>query len=162
MYVRKIPILLLIILLISLQKLEAKCAGTNCTCGVSAIGVNFGSYNPFSAANVDGTATVTVTCSTTGAGVVSYALGLSAGSGTFALRKMINGANQITYNLYSDAAHSQIWGDGTSGTSVVTDTYMLILNSSRTINYTVYGRVTGSQNVAVGTYTDTITVTLVF
>jgi spore coat protein U-like protein len=70
-------------------------------------------------------------------------------------------SNQLQYNLFTDALHTIIWGDGSSGTSSVSDSYILNLLST-TRNYTVYGQIPASQNVAVGAYTDSIIATVTF
>jgi spore coat protein U-like protein len=80
---------------------------------------------------------------------------LSSGVGTFAARQMRSGAQSLVYNLYLDASHLSIWGDGSPGTS-------LLSLSGTGGNYTVYGRIPAGQNVLVGGYSDTITVTLIF
>lgn len=54
-----------------------------------------------------------------GAQQVKYVVTLSTGiSGTYAARTMVSGPNTLTYNMYVDTARTQIWGDGSPGTSV--------------------------------------------
>jgi spore coat protein U-like protein len=128
------------------------------SCSITAVsGVAFGSYDVFASAPVDATGSVTVQCL---AGV-SVQIQLNPGlHGTFAARAMQRGGNEnLTYNLYTTAAHSTIWGDGTQGTGIVTIT-LTILNLSRTVQ--VFGQVGAQQNVSAGSYSDTVTVTIVF
>ena len=48
----------------------------------------------------------------------SFQVALSTGgSGSYATRKMSNGTDTLSYNLYTDAGHTIIWGDGSGGTS---------------------------------------------
>jgi spore coat protein U-like protein len=72
---------------------------------------------------------------------------------------MISGAEQLSYNLYLDADHRKVWGDGSSGT----DYYF---NSSPPNNTRVtvpaYGRLFGLQDVMAGTYTDILQITILF
>lgn len=69
---------------------------------------------------------------------------------------------QLNYNLYADGAHTLIWGDGTGGTSTVSDSYTLPASSS-TRDYTVYGRISGAQSSAVaGNYLDTVLITVTY
>lgn len=77
------------------------------------------------------------------------------GSGSFAPRKM---SGTASYNLFLDAGLTTIWGDGTGGTS----TYAVSNFTFGTQSYspTIYGDVPASQDLAPGTYTDTITATL--
>ena len=131
------------------------------SCSVSPSAVSFGVYNPFTTTALDSTANVQVTCSLAGvvAVLVNYTIQLNGGGSGFSPRKMQSGANALNYNLYTDSAHTIIWGDGTGGTATVADSYIVSLTPGvRT--YTVYGRTVASQNVPPGSYADTITVTV--
>jgi spore coat protein U-like protein len=76
---------------------------------------------------------------------------------------MTNGASLLNYNLYTDATRTAVWGDGTGGTAVVSIKYSLPpAGTTQTDTHTVYGRAFAGQVVSVGSYLDTITVTLVF
>src|SRR6185437_6963810 len=84
------------------------------TCDVSAVGVNFGVYNPLSVTATTATGTVSLSC-TLGL-FSSWTVGLSAGSsGSFAQR-VLGGAGSLAYNWYTSAAYSSVWGDGSGGT----------------------------------------------
>jgi spore coat protein U-like protein len=136
-------------------------AATSCT--VTTAGEAFGNYNP--PANVADltTGTITVTCKGSFFANVSYTISLSRGSGTFASRQMASGANSLGYNVYSDSAMTTIWGDGTSGTSVVSDSYRFYPATTVTRSYTVYGRIPNNQTAArTGSYSDNLTVTVTF
>jgi spore coat protein U-like protein len=63
--------------------------------------------------------------------------------------------SSLFYNLFTDPSHLSIWGDGSPGTSLVSF-------SGTSGSRTIYGRIPAGQNVSVGTYGDTITVTLTF
>jgi spore coat protein U-like protein len=136
------------------------------TCTVSATAVAFGVYNPLSATATVSTSTVTATCTLIGNNaervdiVSSYSTG---SSGTYSARTMQWGTNTLNYNLYFDSAYTRIRGDGTGGTQ--TGTASFILNNgqrTRSTSSTIYGRVPASQDVAAGTYSDTITVTITY
>jgi spore coat protein U-like protein len=72
---------------------------------------------------------------------------------------MQKGAEALTYNLFRDASHSTVWGDGTSGTSV----YQLANPPNNTnVNLTVYGSVSAGQDVSAGTFSDTVTAVINF
>ncbi len=161
MYIR----LYLTILLLGFfsQGAYATCIGLNCTCSISATAVAFGNYAPLSGSAVTTSGTVSVTCSALIAGLdVSYVVTLNTGNaGSYTPRAMSFSSNQLQYNLFTDALHTIIWGDGSSGTSSVSDSYILNLLST-TRNYTVYGQIPASQNVAVGAYTDSIIATVTF
>lgn len=131
-------------------------------CTVTASGVAFGGYTFTNPVPTDATGNVQVSCSLLGliSLDVSYTILLSpGGSGSYAPRQMSSGANQLQYNLYTGAGHSVVWGDGTAGTSIVSDGYFLGLFTT-VRNYTVYGRLPAGQNTPAGAYTDAITVTV--
>jgi spore coat protein U-like protein len=108
--------------------------------------------NPISSANVDASGSVSIACIPASA----YTVALTAGAGTYSARRMASGSHSINYNLYRDAARTTVWGDGSGSTALVSD-------SAATATYPVYGRIPGSQSAAgVGTYSDTITVTVSF
>jgi len=131
------------------------------SCTVSAGNHAFGSYSPFSPSTVDSASTVQVSCSATIIAVlVSYDIQLSTGqSGTYSPRRMASGSNNLLYNLYTNSARTTVWGDGTAGTSIVSDSYLVVIGTTAR-NYSVYGRVPALQNAPPGSFADTITVTL--
>jgi spore coat protein U-like protein len=120
-------------------------------CSLNVLDVSFGQYDPFVATDTDTTGSVSMNCDTDTSVQVSF----SAGFGPFATREMQSGLNAILYNLFTDPSHLTIWGDGSPGTSLVSI-------SGTSGSHTVYGRIPARQNVPVGTYGDTITVTLTF
>lgn len=131
------------------------------TCSVSAIATSFGTYNPFSAVPLDSAGSVTVTCENLLSILVSYDIQLSSGaSGGYAPRRLAGPGYQLDYNLYTNAARSSVWGDGSGATAVVSDGYLLAVLFPVQRSYSVYGRMPAGQNVAPGSYTDTITVTI--
>lgn len=130
-------------------------------CTVSAGGLAFGAYNYVDAAPTDITANIEVSCTFLLNMMISYDILLSQGlSASYVARKMNSAASELEYNLYTSAAHSSVWGDGSGGSVIVTDGYALVLLSTVARNYTVYGRIPAGQNVAAGVYGDIITVTV--
>ena len=140
---------------------QATCAGINCNCSISATALGFGSYTP--SATLDSTNVISITCSALLAGFnVGYDIQLSTGnSGNYSTRTMADGGHTLNYNIYTNGARSTIWGDGSSGTSIVSDSYLLNLISA-TRQYTAYGRIPAGQNPYAGTYQDTIIATVIF
>lgn len=132
------------------------------SCSVSAISTSFGVYSPLSPGALDGTGQVTVRCEQLLISIlVSYTIQLSSGSsGSYAPRNMNGPGYQLAYNLYNDASHTQVWGDGSLGTGVVSDGYLLGIIFPVVRSYNVYGRIPAGQNVAPGSYTDSIVVTV--
>lgn len=132
------------------------------TCTVTASGVAFGSYTFTNPAPTDATGNIRVSCTLGGliSLNVNYDILLSTGGGgSYAPRKMTSGANQLQYNLYTDAGRSFVWGNGTAGTSIVSDGYLLGIGTT-VRDYPVYGRLPAGQNTPAGAYADTVTVTV--
>ena len=128
-------------------------------CLVSSQDLNFGTYNPLAAGNIDVSSQIDINC-TSG---TDFTIKLNAGqhSGGGFNRNMSNGTNQLAYQLYTDSTRLTIWGDGTSGTSTVTGTGVGP-GSANTLHEIVYGQLPSLQPVPVGTYSDSINVTVTF
>lgn len=122
-------------------------------CLITAQDINFGTYGNL-ATNVDAIGGLTVTC-TPG---TSYAIGLNGGNANAApaARKMVKGAESITYGLYRDAGYLQGWGD-TIGSNTSAGT-----GSGVAQILTVYGRVPSQPTPSAGTYSDTVVVTVTY
>jgi spore coat protein U-like protein len=137
------------------------------TCTISAQDVSFGSINPLAGTEVDVSANVQVSCSDLIFPLVDNTVGvciyLDAGDGGTdgsAFRFMRQGAVTLPYNLYKDAARSQIWGSETafpaSGAQRVIVTLTGLLPSTGTLNVPVYGRVPATvAGLPVGSYLST-------
>jgi len=139
--------------LVGLVLLAPAVAGAQCT--VTATPIAFGTYLPFAATPTDNTGNVTSACAFNG-----YTIALNAGingGGNFANRRMASAGAFLLYQLYSDAAHATVWGDGTGGTSTVAAPCLFCRRT-----HTVFGRITARQAARPGTYSDTILVTVTF
>jgi spore coat protein U-like protein len=128
----------------------------NCT--ISTAPVNFGAYDPVATnatAPLDGIGTVTVTCTKGAVAKVGLNPGANAQGTT---RRMSQGAAEyLTYEIYKDTAHANIWGD-TIDTAL--DIPAAPNRNPRT--FTAYGRVAAAQDATVGNYTDTVVATVNF
>ena len=136
------------------------------SCSVTATGPNFGIYNPLSSAPALSNGQVTATCTLVSGGntTVNLTSSYSIGSGSsYALRTLRSGTNVLNYNLFYDAAFTQIRGNGTGGSQTGGATFNLT-RGQRTQSTTsvIYGRIPAGQDVAAGTYTDTIVVTITY
>jgi spore coat protein U-like protein len=127
----------------------------NCTVSTSALA--FGNVNTLSGSNVDSIGAISVTC--TNDTDWSAAAGIGGGSGaSFASRRMSFGANLLSYNLFTDAARSSVWGDGTGSTAAIGGTGTGLVQ-----NVAIYGRVgSGQTSVPAGNYADTVAVTVTY
>lgn len=124
------------------------------TCSAYASSIVFGNYT---GGDVDVVGTITVTC-TSG---TAYSIGLNAGNtagATITNRQMFGGQggqNTLGYQLFSDAAYTINWGNS-AGTNWVSGT-----GNGSAQPYTIYARIPANVNAATGSYTDTITASII-
>lgn len=122
-------------------------------CRVHASGLSFGIYRGREAAISTGTITVTCTAGT------GFEIALSHGDGNY-MRRVIRGDRNgtLTYNLYTSANLSRVWGDGiTPGTHTVRG-----VGQGRPVVFHVYGRIDPGQKPIPGTYSTALTVTVTY
>lgn len=127
-------------------------ATVQATCSASAGALAFGTYT---GSQVDGAASLSVSCTST----TPYTVSLNPGTGTgatVAVRKMTSGANTLSYTLYSDSGRTTLWGQ-TIGTDTVAGTGN---GSAQAIS--VYGRVIAGQLPVPALYSDTVTATITY
>lgn len=131
-------------------------------CTVGATPLNFGSAGIL-AVQRDAQSMLSVNC-TTGA---PYQIGLGPGNGQgagvdpLARRMRLGGlstTSTIIYALFRNAARDQPWGNtlGTGGNAAGGT------GTGGTFNHPVYGRVPGGQNPSVGSYSDTVVITITY
>ena len=133
------------------------------SCTVTATNLAFGSYNVLSASPTNATSTITATC-TKGTGfTIALDAGQNAGGASnFSARAMTNGAatpSLLGYQLYTNSAHTTVWGDGTNSSSTVSGTGT---GPGAGVSNTVYGEIAANQNVPAGSYSDTVNVTVTY
>jgi spore coat protein U-like protein len=128
---------------------------TLANCKITSVSdVNFGAYDVFSTApNINGVGSLSIRCTGGSSAIVKLSHGLSH---TFAPRTLRSGSNLLSYNLYTSATRSIVWGDGTGGTSVMS------VGKNHSDNLDVFGSIPEGQDAAVGFYTDNIIVTINF
>lgn len=128
-------------------------------CGVTTTGINFGAYDVFAAVPRDSSGTVTVACDRNPPTDVIISIGASPTSGGFNPRQMrrTSGTDRLNYNLFTTASMTTVWGDGSAGTSTV---FLRKVNRNHPVTTTIYGRTPPGQNVSVGVYSDSVTVTI--
>lgn len=115
----------------------------------------FGGYDLFSAFPLDSMGQLTVVCD------APTPVRISMGSGTLGRlnpRVMVQRGAELRYDLFLDAAHTIVWGDGSSGTVL----YEATLPAGATVTIPVFGRVFAGQRVPPGAYTDRIFVNVIF
>jgi spore coat protein U-like protein len=122
-------------------------------CSVSASDLNFGAY---SRVQLDGTTTVSATCTFAAPYSVGLDQGVAAGS-TVTTRKMKGPAGALlNYSLFQNSGRTTNWGN-TVGTDTVGS-----IGTGVAQTFTVFGRIPAAQAVGPGAYQDTITVTVTF
>ncbi len=126
-------------------------------CLISVTNIDFGQVglinNP-----VNSTGTINTTCTVN----APYSISLSAGQGagaTVSARKMTRsgGGDVLAYALYTSAARTSLWGDGTNGTSTLSST-----GTGATQSNTIYASVLAPASVPPGTYVDTVIATITY
>ncbi|HXZ60884.1 MAG TPA: spore coat U domain-containing protein [Steroidobacteraceae bacterium] len=133
----------------------AHAAITSCT--VTAVGVAFGTYTPMQATPLDMNGTINIACTgVTGRNTVT--IDLSTGvSNSYLARTLTTGVSTLGYNLYFDAAYTQVWGNGTGGSIQGSAT---IRRRTPNASLPVYGAIAARQDPAPGSYADTILVSV--
>lgn len=129
---------------------------TNCRVIVPPL--SFGAYDPLAANALqpaDASVDLTVSCTRNTSASVSFDFGLHPANGT---GRGMNGpsADVLQYQIYRDAARSQIWAQGS-------DSYRILTHGvSSPDQLTVFGRIPPRQEVEPGAYTDVLTATVDF
>lgn len=134
-------------------------AGDLATCSFSVTPLSFGSYEPHRAGPQDSTADVIVTCVALTPGPTAIRVTLSAGGPV--LRRRFGGQDTASYQLFVDAARTQMWGDGAGGTAVLSASGTAAPGMPFRQRLTVFGRIFPRQTgTRVGRYVDSIPITL--
>jgi spore coat protein U-like protein len=127
-------------------------------CTISAAPLAFLAYDPLvdnATVDLDGSSNLTVACTKGSVGVwVGLNTGVNAAGST---RRMVLSGEFLTYELYSDAGRTTVWGN-----TLATGRTYTPVTSKTAVSIPVYGRVPSGQDVSVGAYNDTITATINF
>jgi spore coat protein U-like protein len=121
-------------------------------CTVSASDLNFGAYPSDSKTPVQGQTTISLLC---GAGV-TVEVSLDTGTSLGRPRRLSqeSGTDRLEYDLYQDPARQIYWGDGRDAVE------LLATGAPQTVP--IYGQIPAGQKVRDGTYSDTITITVLY
>ncbi len=125
-------------------------------CTIGAFSIAFGAYDPFAAAPLDQSGTVTINCTKGTSGTVSFDLGVNPSG---AIRRMQDtGAtgNYLSYEVYTDNTHTTVWN------AVNTVALGPSVSKNTALTATAYGRVAAGQDAAVLNYQDTLVATVTF
>ncbi|MDH3945493.1 MAG: spore coat U domain-containing protein [Chromatiales bacterium] len=127
----------------------------NCT--ITAVPLNFGSYLPNDLAPLDNAGAVDIDCK--GRGGIFLVTIAAGNSNDYLQRLMLSATDALAYNVYLDAARTQIWGNWSSGTSALR---RFRRNGRYRESIPVYGRIFAGQDVDPGIYSDSLLVTIIF
>jgi spore coat protein U-like protein len=124
------------------------------SCAIGSVAtLDFGTDTSLAAA-LAATANIQVTCTSGTPYTVELGAGTGAGA-TTAVRKMTSGANTVNYSIYKEVAHTNVLGTGATDRLSSTGTA-----SAQT--FTAYGLVPIQSTPPIGTYADTVLVTVTY
>lgn len=133
----------------------------NCTIDASG-GLAFGAYDPVvtnASTDLTGSGTINTTCTNGAAATITLGQGANADAGSTdaaPVRRMLSGTSDyLSYQLYTDSGYATVWGN-TAGTGAA------VTGTGAAVSTTVYGSVAAGQNVASGSYSDTVVATVTF
>jgi spore coat protein U-like protein len=132
-------------------------------CSINATNMDFGNYDPLVAnktANALADSTISVSCTK---GSPNVSVGLDRGlNATGVQRRLVNAGEFMTYSITDEAGTD--WTQTLSGTTVTTGSvaYGPFASVNTAITHVAHGILTAGQDVSVGTYTDTVTATVLF
>jgi spore coat protein U-like protein len=134
------------------------------TCSGANVSLPFGGYDVLNAAPTDTQSDFLVTCSRDGGPAnvtLTVSLGPSGVSGSISPRQMRRtaGTERLDYNLFREPARSNVWGQ-TIGVDTVTRTLNVPNKGSNTAAFNIFGRIPAQQDLRIGSYTDTLVVTV--
>lgn len=127
------------------------------SCEISAADLTFTAFAPATAGgNEDASSSISVQCTNT----TPYTIALDAGTGggDVTTERLMTGpgADTLSYNLYTDAARSVIFGDGVAGMALAGT------GDGSLKSEVVYGRIVKNQFVTPGNYSSTVGVTVTY
>lgn len=129
------------------------------SCSFDFTDINFGTVNPPLGTAFDSTGTFTATCTGTRNRVVRVCPNIGSGTGNnnaaASERYMLNGATQMKYNFYQDAARATVWGSFVWPYAPTAPTIDITIGTSGSgsASATVYARVfPGQPALPPGTY----------
>jgi spore coat protein U-like protein len=141
-------------------------ASVTAKCVVSSTSVvAFGAYDPVvtnssGGSDLDSTGSVGIKCTPGNGTSISLDSGANASTNQ---RRMLgptgSSSQYLSYNLYSDSGRTVAWGDGSNGASPFA---ISAAANATERTFTVYGRVPKGQDVNVGSFSDTVQVTVNF
>jgi spore coat protein U-like protein len=141
-----------ILLTIALALLSAEAWAQECT--ISTVGVQFGAYDTDQVSPLNASGEIDVSCDSGLAYTIRLGQGQNTGGGFFPRRMLeVGGGATMAYNLYRNASRTEVWGDGSSNTFVISGIGAGVIS-----RHIIYARVPARQNVTTGRYEDVVAV----
>jgi len=126
-------------------------------CSIETRPLSFGNYDPEANASVDAVAQVIYTCNNKAKKIrIEMTTGLS---NQFDRYMYSDATTRLYYNIYLDATHTTIWGQGLYGTDVY---YQNNPPNGTPVVVPAYGRIPPRQDPKPGNYVDVLTVRVLF
>jgi spore coat protein U-like protein len=127
------------------------------SCTISASDLDFGAYAPTSQAPVQGQTAIQLICGAATTAELSLDAGTGPGGSTSRRRmEQEAGKDRLDYDLYQDAGRTVHWGDRSGVDTLEVQT------TGVPLTIPVYGQMPGGQRARAGTYSDTITVRVIY
>src|SRR5262245_16021784 len=124
-------------------------ASVSASCTIRATAISFGAYDPVvthAATPLDGTGTVTITCTKGAVATVGLNTGLHGASAQGTTRAMTDGSSGVlSYEIYQDSGRSTLWGN--TGPDLFAPA---AAPSKAPRSFNTYGRVPAAQDVPSG------------
>src|SRR2546423_14208038 len=118
---------------------------------MTLLAVKLGRYGPVGAngtQELDATATGSLTCTRDSVATIAIDRGLNPTGGNLT-RRLASGDQRLDYEIYRDAARTEMWSAGTNALRYVSAAGISSINALM-----VYGRIPSGQDVASGHYND--------
>lgn len=134
-------------------------SSSSVTCGLAITPLQFGEYLPYLGAASDFTATLTLTCTTSGAASELWDGSIAlVGTRRPGARELKNGPQLLIYRLYLDPARTLPWGDRSGEGTVLPVSGAVGPAAPYRQTIVIYGRVSALQTSAMaGQYADHVT-----
>ena len=122
-------------------------------CTITSAAVVFPNYDVANAAPTTAAPLVQLSCNGNGAATIS--IGASSVSGSIPSRQMKHATlpDRLNYNLYTSSGYTTVWGTAAGSTYT-------IASIKTTDTATIYARIPAGQDVSVGSYSDTVTLSI--
>ena len=146
--------------------LAAAAARADTTCRITmGGGLAFGVYDSITVVPNDSMTTVSALCARVGGPrfvTITVQVGQGANGSSVNARRMAStsvAGEYLNYGIFRDTGRSAVWGFST-GVDTLSQTLSIDNNDRATATIPIYGRIPAQQDVAVGSYRDSVTVTI--